>query len=91
VKKDTSVEPDRWQVLGDHAMPTDNVNRPAHYQRGNLECIDCIDAVTENLAGFEAVYTAQVVKYIWRWKEKNGVEDLRKAKWYLDRLIKKLI
>jgi len=91
VKKVMSEEPDRWQVLGDHAMPIDNVNRPAHYQSlSGIECIDAIQAVVERLDGFEAVCTANVVKYVWRWKDKNGVEDLRKAQWYLSRLIKTL-
>lgn len=70
---------------------TDNVNHPKHYKSKNgLECIDVIDAATEGLTGIEATHTGQVIKYIWRWKKKNGVEDLKKAKWYLDRLINHL-
>lgn len=60
------------------------------YYRGNIECIDAIDQVTAGLSGPVAVYTANVIKYMWRWKDKNGVEDLKKAKWYLDRLIETL-
>lgn len=67
----------------------DPVNRPSHYTAGGVECIDAIDSAVSGLTGFEAVYTAQVLKYIWRWKRKNGVEDLQKARWYLDRLIEK--
>lgn len=71
--------------------PTDNVNHPKHYKSKNgLECIEVIDAATEGLTGIEATHTGQVIKYIWRWKKKNGVEDLKKAKWYLDRLINHL-
>ncbi|MBA9088777.1 hypothetical protein FHR92_005310 [Fontibacillus solani] len=69
---------------------TDSVNHPAHYTAGNVECIDAIDAATTDLNGAEAYNTGQVIKYIWRWKRKNGLEDLRKCRWYLDRLIAKL-
>ena len=70
-------------------MSEDVVNKPVHYQ-GRVECIDAIEAATEGLAGIEAVCTANVLKYAWRWKKKNGVQDLRKARWYLDRLISAL-
>ena len=49
-----------------------------------------MDAFTEGLEGIDAVDTAQVIKYICRWKKKNGLEDLKKAKWYLDHLISKV-
>lgn len=66
----------------------DNVNHPNHYKSSNgIECIDAIEASVEGLTGLEAVCTANVLKYIWRWKKKNGLEDLRKAKWYLEKLI----
>ena len=66
----------------------DNVNHPNHYKSNSgLETIDVIRAFTEGLNGMEAVDTANVLKYICRWKKKNGVEDLRKAMWYLNDLI----
>lgn len=68
----------------------DVINRPPHYTQGKIECIDAIDAATEGLNGTTAFYVAQVMKYIWRHQHKNGVEDLRKARWYLDRLISKV-
>ena len=46
--------------------------------------------VTKQLQGIEAVSTANVIKYLWRWKFKNGLEDLRKAQWYLNHLIKEV-
>lgn len=68
----------------------DNVNHPYHYQSNNgLEVIDAIEAFTEDLVGMEAVCTANALKYICRWKKKNGVEDLKKAVWYLNKLIEK--
>lgn len=66
----------------------DNVNHPAHYISNNgIETIDVIEAFTEELKGMEAFCTANVIKYISRWKKKNGVEDLKKARWYLNYLI----
>lgn len=60
----------------------DPVNRPEHYTRGTIECIDYIvDKKMDYLEG-------NVVKYITRYKDKNGVEDLKKAQFYLNRLIK---
>ena len=68
----------------------DIINHPSHYTAGNVECIDAIEAATVDLTGIEAVSTGNVIKYVWRWKRKNGVEDLRKARGYLDRLIGRL-
>jgi hypothetical protein len=58
----------------------DPVNHPAHYTAGKVECIDAIEAAT----------TGAAIKYLWRWSRKGGVEDLRKARWYIDRLIEEL-
>lgn len=66
----------------------DNVNHPKHYiSKKGIEMIDVIEAFTENLEGIEATDTGNIVKYISRWKKKNGLEDLKKARWYLDHLI----
>lgn len=66
----------------------DLVNHPAHYQTPNgLETIDVIEAFTADLCGLEAVCTANIIKYVCRWNKKNGVEDLKKAEWYLTKLI----
>lgn len=64
----------------------DNVNHPAHYQ-GKIECIEAIEVAVGDLQGIEAVCTANALKYLWRWKMKNGIEDVRKAQWYLNYLI----
>ena len=66
----------------------DAVNHPAHYTNGSIECIDAIQAAVTDLVGPEAWLTGTILKYIWRWKWKNGLEDLRKAQFYLDRLVK---
>lgn len=64
------------------------VSHPPHYQsETGLEVFDVIEAFTFDLKGAEAVCTGNVIKYICRWKNKNGVQDLEKAQWYLTRLI----
>lgn len=64
------------------------VSHPAHYQsETGLEVIDVIEAFTFDLKGIEATDTGNVLKYMCRWKNKNGVQDLEKARWYLEHLI----
>lgn len=65
---------------------TDNVNSPSHYQ-GKVECIDCIESATAGLQGIEAFCAGNAIKYLYRWKRKNGIEDLKKAKWYIEKLL----
>ena len=73
-------------------LPVDDpVNHPSHYTAGGIECIDAIAAaLTCQKDPMEAWLTGQVLKYLWRWPLKNGVEDLKKARWYLERLIGKV-
>lgn len=68
----------------------DMVNHPSHYTQGDIECIDAIKAATVGKTGIEAVCVANVIKYLWRYEEKNGSEDVKKARWYLERLISEL-
>ena len=68
----------------------DMVNHPQHYTQGGIECIDALKAATVGKRGIEAVCVANVIKYLWRYEEKNGIEDIRKAKWYIERLLKEL-
>nr|DAD70693.1 MAG TPA: nucelotide kinase [Siphoviridae sp. ctKcB20] len=68
----------------------DMVNHPSHYNQGGIECIDALKAATVSKTGIEAVCTANAIKYLWRYEEKNGIEDVKKARWYIDRLIKEL-
>lgn len=64
------------------------VSHPPHYQsETGLEVIDVIEAFTFDLRGIEATDTGNILKYICRWKNKNGIQDLEKAKWYLQHLI----
>lgn len=66
----------------------DVVNHPDHYKSENgMEVIDVIESFTSDLNGIQATDTGNVIKYILRWKKKNGLEDLKKAQWYLNHLI----
>lgn len=68
----------------------DMVNHPQHYTQGGIECIDALKAATVGKRGIEAVCVANVIKYCWRYEAKNGIEDVRKAKFYIERLLKEL-
>ena len=77
-------------VLPSSVVKNDNVNHPKHYCKGGLECIDAIRAAVSDLQGIEAVYAGNVIKYVWRFKGKNGLEDLKKANQYLGWLIEEV-
>lgn len=64
----------------------DNVNHPEHYTSGGIECIDAIRASLGD-PEFADYCKGNVLKYIWRYRHKNGVEDLRKAQVYLNWMI----
>jgi hypothetical protein len=68
----------------------DMVNHPPHYQsKTGIEVIDVIEAFTADLKGGEATNTGNVIKYMLRWPHKEKpLQDLKKARWYLERLIK---
>jgi hypothetical protein len=68
-------------------VTNDPVNHPAHYTAGAVECIDAIESATFGLQGGRAYSTGAAIKYLWRWSRKGGAEDLRKAEWYVRRLI----
>ena len=64
----------------------DVVNHPAHYETGNFECID----VMLETQGKEAVLNfciCNAFKYLYRCRRKNGLEDIKKANWYLNKYI----
>ena len=65
----------------------DMVNSPVHYTKGDIECIDAIAEAIKQLKGMEAMCTGNAIKYLWRWRYKNGTEDLEKAIWYIRRMI----
>lgn len=65
---------------------TNNVNHPSHYNIGNIECIDAmVSAYGKDTVSHFCICNA--FKYIWRYKYKNGIEDLKKAQWYLNKVV----
>ena len=89
---------DGWEVYvknteTDTETAYDVVQKPEHYNTNlpeGVEVIDIIAAQTAPLSGMQAVAQANVIKYVLRWQKKNGVQDLEKARFYLDRLIGEL-
>jgi len=68
----------------------DMVNSPPHYNQTGIECIQAISAATDK--GFKYYLQGNVMKYLWRFDYKDKpLEDLQKAKWYLDRLIEEVM
>ena len=69
----------------DEMFKEDMVNSPRHYNKGGIECIDAIMAATNyNKEGY---LQGNVIKYMWRYNDKHGLEDLLKAQWYINKLI----
>jgi hypothetical protein len=66
----------------------DPVNSPSHYNQAGIECIDAIRAATGD--GYEYYLQGNIQKYVWRYRYKNGAEDLKKAQWYLTKLIEEV-
>lgn len=68
-------------------MSSDNVNRPAHYTAGKVECIEALEAMLGSY-NFQSLLRGQVVKYMWRMDKKGTpLEDARKAQFYLNKLV----
>ena len=70
-------------------MDEDLVNSPVHYNKGEIECIDAIEAMLthEEYVGY---LRGNSLKYRWRFRYKNGIQDLEKAEWYENRLMETL-
>lgn len=85
---------DMAQIAKEYIVPLqkedDNINHPHRYTKGKIECIDAIESAVSDLNGFEGLCIGNVIKYCWRWKEKEQVASLKKARWYLNHLIAKL-
>ena len=82
-------EPREGRVLGDDKNApqngADRVNHPSHYCTGGVECIEGIRAALGN--EFPAYCQGNTIKYLWRWRHKGGLEDLKKAQVYLNWMI----
>ena len=78
----------KYETIGD-LLNNDVVNNPKHYNQGGIECIESIEAMlsTEEFIGY---LRGNSHKYRWRFRYKNGIEDLHKAEWYENKLLKVL-
>lgn len=89
-KEDEIIEGITSESLNFQEIESDNVNHPSHYNYGDIEVIDFIEQVTSQYAdGFSAYIVGNALKYLARSPHKNGDEDLKKAHWYLSRLLKR--
>ena len=79
-----------YNTISNTTVKTNDPVNPNHYKQGGIECIDALKSATIGKRGIEAVCTANVIKYLWRYEEKNGLEDIHKAQWYLNRLEKEV-
>jgi hypothetical protein len=70
---------------GESMSEFDPVNKPVHYNTGDIEAIDAILAATNDVS--EGYLQGNILKYVWRYRYKNRIEDLKKARWYLEKLI----
>ena len=81
--------PDHFELFVPETIQTsDPVNHPSHYTQGRFEVIDVIEDATKDLKGINAICVGNILKYVLRFQFKNGVEDLKKAEFYLKKLIK---
>ncbi|SVD13596.1 uncharacterized protein METZ01_LOCUS366450 [marine metagenome] len=80
----------KGEMLDNHMKTLEgynNINSPSHYNQGRIECIDAIEAML-SIEEYIGYLRGNSAKYRWRFRYKNGVEDLKKAEWYEKRLIK---
>ena len=79
------MKEEQANLQSDNIEMSNMVNHPPHYNATSIETIDVIASVTGD--GFESYLQGNILKYLCRYKYKNGVEDLEKARWYLNKLI----
>ena len=65
---------------------TSNVDHPPYYNQGGIECLDAL-AMCMTVDEFRGFLRGNTIKYLWRYADKGGREDLLKAQWYLSRLL----
>lgn len=69
-----------------NTVPEDNVNHPSHYETGKFECFDVMREAFGDMA-VQNFCVCNAFKYLYRHTRKNGVEDISKAKWYIDKFL----
>ena len=82
----TSVLVPKWRKPRSTGESVDKTN-PTYYKKGKFECIDVLEELLQGVSGATAFCLGNCIKYLWRFNQKNGIEDLKKARWYLDKLI----
>lgn len=81
------TEEDRARILRNYLIITKNtVNHPSHYTQGGIECIDAMTSAFGKKA-VEDFCLCNVFKYVWRTRQKNGLEDCKKAQWYMNKYV----
>lgn len=75
-----------YEAVRNECTTEDNVQHPAHYIGGSIECIDAM-AETQGVEAVKNFCICNAFKYLWRHGKKNGVEDVKKAAWYLNKFI----
>jgi len=90
--KMNELQPDEEKLMDEFYtkknQKEDMVNSPPHYNKAGIECINAIQAATGD--GYEYYLQGNIIKYLWRYRYKNGVEDLKKAQWYLNELVEEV-
>ena len=84
-EEEFEIEFDVEDMFKDFDDEVDLVNNPPHYNVGGIECIDAILSATNH--NNEGYLQGNILKYVWRYDYKGGLEDLKKAQWYLNKLI----
>ena len=84
-EEEFEIEFDVEDMFKDFDDEVDLVNNPPHYNVGGIECIDAILSATNH--NKEGYLKGNILKYVWRYDYKGGLEDLQKAQWYLNKLI----
>ena len=79
------MKEEQANMQSDNIEMSNMVDHPPHYNTASIETIDVIASVTGD--GFEFYLQGNIMKYLWRYRYKNGIEDLKKAEWYLKKLI----
>lgn len=78
------IEEDKRNALDKMIVKDDAVNHPPHYTQGDIECIDVLVQMSNQGLDYRVI---NAMKYLWRYREKNGKEDIQKAIWYLNHFV----
>lgn len=82
-----ALEISRGDILLNEKDKKEMVNHPSHYNMGKYECLDVVKELVKDMKGIEATLFFNAFKYLWRYKQKNGLQDLKKCEFYLKELI----